>query len=641
MRDENKRMLRIALVSLVCLAMLLPLTQASTTAAVTKTPLDASTIPKYVTNISSVPVYVPTRAIDPQTGLMTDYYTIIATQFQEQILPAGYPKTTVWGYGGIAKDALTGAPLGFIRNSPGPTIEATRGTPVNVAYVNGIYTPYMFASDPTLDWTNPNNMVAPGPEGSINAPAFQPGYAQAQYPVTIATHLHGGETSAKYDGGPFNWVSWNGLHGSDYNTYTRTLRNAQVFHYDNVQAPGTLWFHDHAMGLTRSNVYSGLAAFYMLRDPADTIAPLLPSGKYEVPLAIQDRNFYTDGSLKFPSDPAPNPTYHPYWVPEFFGDAIMVDGVTWPNLNVDQGQYLFKILDGSNARWYNLSMSNSMPFTVIASDENYLQHPVTTTSFMMAPGERYDVLMDFSNITPGTKIIMRNDAAGPFPTGTLVDPNTNAQIMQFTVGSNAGFIPRALPVTSLNPYLIGTFPTLSNPSVYRNMTLKEWEGANGPLMVTLNGQQYSSPISELPHAGATEVWRIVDDTVDGHPIHIHLVNFQVVSRQLINITAYDTAWMALNGGVLPFANATQNIDMTPFLLGSPVGPAPIETGWKDTIQAFPGEVLTIIVKFAPADGTVSYPFDVTQGPDYVWHCHIVDHEDQDMIRPYHVLPAIV
>jgi spore coat protein A len=640
MRDRNKRILRIALVSLVCFAMLLPLTQSSATAAVPKTPLDASTIPKYVTNISSVPVYVPTKVMDPVTHQMTDYYTIIATQFKEQILPAGYPKTTVWGYGGIAKDAITGAPLGFVRNSPGPTIEATRGVPINVAYVNGIYTPYMFATDPTLDWTNPNNMATPGPAGSITAPAFPPGYAQAQYPVTIATHLHGGETAPAFDGGPFNWVSWNGLHGPDYNTYTRTLRNAQVFHYTNEQGPGTLWFHDHAMGLTRSNVYSGLAAFYMLRDPADPIAPLLPSGKYEIPVAIQDRNFYTDGSLMFPSDPAPNPTYHPYWVPEFFGETIMVDGVTWPNVNVDQGQYLFKVLDGSNARWYNLSLSTGGNFTVIANEENYLRSAVKVTSFMIAPGERRDVLVDFTGVAKGTKIILRNDANGPFPDGAPVNVNTNGQIMQFTVTGNpgSGFHPTQNLPAILNPALT-VFPTLTNPSVYRNLTLKEWTGPNGPLMVTIDGQQFSSPMTEMPHVGATEVWRIIDDTIDGHPIHLHLVNFQIISRQAFNMTAYDTAWMALNGGQLPFPIATKNVDLSQYLIGSPVGPAPIEMTWKDTVQALPGEVLTLIVKFAPADSNYpTFPFDVTAGPDLVWHCHIVDHEDQEMIRPYRVIP---
>lgn len=210
-------------------------------------------------------------------------------------------------------------------------------------------------------------------------------------------------------------------------------------------------------------------------------------------------------------------------------------------------------------------------------------------------------------------------------------------IMQFTVTGNAGFTPKTLPGV-LNPSLTN-YPSLdiNAVTVERNLTLKEWNGANGPQMVTLDGQQYSSPISELPHAGATEIWRIIDDTVDGHPIHWHLVNVQVISRQAFNATAYDADWLALNGGQLPFANPTKNVDLNNYLIGSPVAAGPYEQAWKDTVQALPGEVVTVIVKFAPVEGGV-YPFDVTAGPDYVWHCHIIDHEDQDMIRPYHVVP---
>jgi FtsP/CotA-like multicopper oxidase with cupredoxin domain len=206
--------------------------------------------------------------------------------------------------------------------------------------------------------------------------------------------------------------------------------------------------------------------------------------------------------------------------------------------------------------------------------------------------------------------------------------------MQFTVTANPGVPAKTLPGT-LNPSL-STYPSLSAPSVARNLTLKEWEGPNGPEMVTIDGQQYSSPVSELPKVGATEVWRIIDDTADGHPIHWHLVNVQVVQRQAYNQTNYDADWMALNGGQLPFPAATKNVNLDNYLIGSPTPAAPIEQAWKDTVQIHSGEVVTVLVRFAPVAGG-SYPFDVTQGPDYVWHCHIVDHEDQDMIRPFHVV----
>jgi spore coat protein A len=246
------------------------------------------------------------------------------------------------------------------------------------------------------------------------------------------------------------------------------------------------------------------------------------------------------------------------------------------------------------------------------------------------------VLVDFTGIGAGTKIVMLNNAAAPFNTGYVPDLATNGTIMQFTVTANTGFTAKTLPAI-LNPSLT-TFPSLnmSTVTVARNLTLKEWQGPNGPQMVTIDGQQFSSPISEQPRLGATEIWRIIDDTVDGHPIHIHLVNFQVVSRQAYNQSAYDADWLALNGGQLPFPNATKNVNLNNYLIGPAIPAAPIEQAWKDTIQANPGEVVTIIVRFAPAGGG-SYPFNATLGPDYVWHCHIVDHEDQDMMRRFHVV----
>jgi FtsP/CotA-like multicopper oxidase with cupredoxin domain len=235
---------------------------------------------------------------------------------------------------------------------------------------------------------------------------------------------------------------------------------------------------------------------------------------------------------------------------------------------------------------------------------------------------------------------MVNNAPYPYNSGTIPDPNTDGTIMQFTVTGNSGFTAKTLPAI-LNPSLT-TYPSLlmSSVSNYRNLTLKEYTGPGGPLMVTLDGQQYSNPVSETPRLGATEVWRIIDDTIDGHPIHWHLVNVQVISRQAVDMVAYDAAWMALNNDTLPFGNATKNVNLDLYLIGTPTLASPYEQAWKDTVQANPGEVVTIIVRFAPVGGG-SYPFDATAGPDYVWHCHIIDHEDQDMIRPYHILPAVI
>jgi FtsP/CotA-like multicopper oxidase with cupredoxin domain len=199
----------------------------------------------------------------------------------------------------------------------------------------------------------------------------------------MVPHLHGAENPSTSDGGPEQWWTSTGLHGEDYATEQPTDLNAAVYHYPNEQPPGTLWYHDHALGLTRINVFSGLAGYYFLRDPTDQVAPLLPSGKYEVPLAIQDRSFNIDGGLWFPSQGV-NPDIHPYWSPEYFGNTIMVNGAVWPKLDVDRGQYRFRILDASNARFYHLYFTNHMRFTVIGSDDSYLRKPVTVSDLLIA-----------------------------------------------------------------------------------------------------------------------------------------------------------------------------------------------------------------------------------------------------------------
>ena len=598
--------------------------------------LDPGTIPKYVNQLVIPPVYDPTVVTDPETDeVLSHDYLIDMTQFQEQILPAPLPETTVWGYGGVAKDAVTGSPLGYVRNAPGATFEAVRGIPINVKWQNKITQPHMFAVDPTIHWADPNGMGMTMPP----FPAFPPGDPMAQSPVPSVPHLHGGEVQSYYDGHPEAWFTWNGVNGAEYNTYVPTESGSTVFHYPNMQPPTTLWYHDHALGITRINVMSGLAGFYLLRDPADPVAAVLPAGEYEVPLVIQDRSFNLDGSFWFPTEGI-NPDQHPYWNPEFFGNTIMVNGVVWPNLNVDRGQYRFRVLDGSNARFYTLSFSNNMPFTVIGSDGGYLQAPATLNSLTIAPGERADILVDFSGLAPGTNLILQNGANAPFPDGDTPDPMTTGQVMQFTVGDDTGAAPAALP-TTMNPTLPTTltFPTLTSNAPPRVLTLYEMMGANGPLMILLNGQPWHAAITELPRLGSTEDWIIVNLTMDAHPIHLHLTQFQLVSRQAFLAGDYATDWVNLNG-MPPFMMKPTVLQPDAYLLSVPSGPRPNEVGWKDTVQVNPGEVTTIRVRFSPIDGTPSYPFDATAGPGYVWHCHILDHEDNAMMRPYMVVAPV-
>lgn len=584
--------------------------------------LPGTMIPKFVNQLLIPPVYQPTVVTDPITGAVVRHdYTVDVSQFQQQVLPAPLPQTTVWGYGGMVS---TPAGPVYVRNSPAATFEETRGIPARVTWQNNLTGPHLLPVDPTLHWADPNNMGMP----MTPFPAYPPGFPMAQSIVPIVTHLHGAEDRSDSDGNPDAWWTNSGVTGPAY--------SGNVFDYPNAQPATTLWYHDHTLGITRLNTMAGLAGFYLLRDPADTIAPLLPSGQYEVPLAIQDRSYNADGSLWFDSAGI-NPTIHPYWVPEFFGDTIIVNGRAWPNLNVEPRQYRFRVLNGSNARFYSLSLSNRQSFTQIGSDGGYLPAPAVINSLLIAPGERADILVDFSALAPGTRLIMTNDAKAPYPNGAPVDPKTVGKIMQFTVTAAAAVAPATLPAT------LNTMPVLTPNKPVRTLTLNEVMGPGGPTEVLLNGQKWSAPITETPQVGSTEDWQIVNMTADAHPMHLHLVQFQVVSRQAFNLKQYDKDWTALNG-MPPLMAPTIPLAATPYLKGKAALPAPNEQGWKDTVRMNPGEVTTIRVRYAPLDavgaapGLNQYPFDPTVGPGYVWHCHILDHEDNEMMRPLAVTP---
>ncbi len=595
--------------------------------------LDPKNIPKYVNQLSKPPVYKP--CVSKKYGLfgrhnITHSYHVDISEFYQQILPPGMPQTKVWGYGGHIKDEKTGKVM-YSRSAPGATFEAVRGVPVKVKWINKLKGKHLFAVDPTLHWANPNNM----PMNNIPKPwpAFPPGFKNAQFPVPIVTHLHGGENESVDDGYPEAWFTFNGKRGPDFKT--------SKYFYPNKQQSATLWYHDHALGITRLNVYAGLAGFYLLRDNDRSSLDKklsLPSGKYEIPLVIQDRMFHTDGSLLF-NNVGINPDIHPYWVPEFFGDTVMVNGKVWPNLNVDRRQYRFRVLNGSNARFYNLKLSNGITFIQIGSDGGFLPKPVKLTSLLIAPGERADILVDFSQLTPGTKIRLLNEANAPFPDGDSPDPNTVGQIMQFTVPADAlkPKEPKKIP-DKLN-----TIPLLT-PTVKRILTLNEVMGPNGPTMVVLNGQMWMAPISETPRVGSTEEWVIANLTADTHPIHLHLVQFQLLNRQDLDAAGYMKKWEEVNG-MVPLMHPTIEVPVEPFLApGEPIKPDDNELGWKDTIRMNPNQVTRIRVRFAPQDVPVGgvkpgenlYPFDPTTEPGYVWHCHILDHEDNEMMRRYKV-----
>jgi spore coat protein A len=607
----------------------------------TATLLDPNTIPKWSNQLTQAPpIYASNNITDNSGKLIRQDYVVNIKEFEQQLLPTadsngnptGFGSTTVWGFEGEAKDAVTEESLGLVQSTPGGSFEAIRGVPVQVKWVNDLVDtsgnplPNLFAVDPTFMWANPNGIQMPDPS------SLPPGgYPQAQSPVPISMHLHGGEVPSTSDGNPNAWWTPNGLHGPAYNTEESTDVDSAVFKYPNEQQATTLWYHDHAMGITRLNVMSGLAGFYLLRSPDDQVAQYLPKREFEVPLAIQDRNFLPDGSLYYSSEGTYS-AMHPYWNPTFLGNTIMVNGLVWPNMDVKQGQYRLRILDGSNSRFYTLRFSNGMPFTQIGSDGGYLKTPVTLTSLVISPGERVDLLVDFSNVASGEKVVLQNSD----PALTSSEKQNVGQIMQFTVGNTIGFSPQNLP-SELNPTLNGNFPNLPSPTRDRTLTLVEQGTAPNTVAMLLDGLPYDAPATEKPQDGTTEEWIIVNPTMDSHPIHLHLVQFQLVERQTLSSMQYLNDWEKLNGN-LPLSQTAKNVDLNRYLGGQPIKPAANEQCWKDTIQADAGMVTVIRVRFAPQDGS-SYGFDPTGGSGYVWHCHVLEHEDNSMMRPLIIVAA--
>ena len=544
---------------------------------------------------------LPVPGAMPMAG--PNYYEIGVWQIQQQ-LHSQLPPTTLYGYGTSQATA----------SYPGATIVAQKGVPISIRWTNHLTGPHIleYAFDPTIP------------------------RAQTTTGVPITTHVHGAEVEPQSDGGPMTWFTAGFAEkGEDW--------QKEVLTYANNQLPATIWYHDHAFGFTRHNVYAGLAGFYVITDPATEPAGL-PSGPYDIGLAIQDRMFTTDGQLWYPNEGETE--IHPVWIPEFFGDVILVNGKVWPYLNVEPRKYRFRILEGANARFFSLALVDPVTgapgpaFHQIASDGGYLAEPVILNDpadphsprLVMAPGERAEVIIDFSGYAPGAELVLRNNAKAPFPNGESADPQTVGQIMMFRV------VPLTSPDNSVIPQTLATVNSLSNPSVTRVMTLNEIMSEGGPIGALLNGMTFHGDATEYPVLGSTEMWEVVNMTGDTHPIHLHLVQFQLLNRQKINRNRYDHAFMQANPE-LP-AHDYVPVPVEPYLKGKPM-PAPAnERGWKDTFRMNPGEVTRILVRFAPQDESPSFSFDATAEPGYVWHCHILEHEENDMMRPYHlVLPG--
>jgi len=651
--------------------------------------LDPTTIPKYRSSLT-IPPAMPKTSVLPG-GI--DYYEIAVRQFQQQILPAGMPATTVWGYGSVNHPGTF--------SYPARTVEAQADRPVRVKWINdlkdssGRFLPHLFPIDQTLHWANPPQDCIDGTHQTDCR-----GKSQARYtgPVPIITHLHGSHVNPDSDGYPEAWYLPNANNipagfakrGSKFDQIPGApdVPGAALFQYRNDQRATTLWFHDHSLGMTRANVQAGPAGFYLIRGGPDDLPNIFlpspapkegdPAGRryHEIPIVIQDRSFNANGSLFFPGNRAffeglnkpgapeqfpgagvldvpfiPQPAVggrsdvSPIWNPEFFANTMVVNGKTWPVLEVEKMRYRLRFLNGSDSRFLILKMvtgdptarpaASALPFWQIGTEGGFLPAPVRLETLLIALAERADVIVDFSNLAVGTEVFLINEGPDePFGGGVagvdfpFADPGTTGQVMKFKVvprqSLDISLPPEALPL----PRLVNLGPA----SNVRKLGINEFESQTvfvttrpdgsvvfdrrsttpfGPTSASLGTvsaaglslpKMWGDPISENPGLG-TEIWEIHNFTADAHPIHVHQTMFQVVNRQRL---ATD-------------ADGITTQPATP--VGSPIPPEVWETGFKDTVIVYPGQLARIKV-FFDIPGL------------YVWHCHILSHEDNEMMRPF-------
>ncbi|MFZ4434391.1 MAG: multicopper oxidase family protein [Microthrixaceae bacterium] len=535
----------------------------------------------------------------------------------------------------------------------GPTIEAKKGVPVRLNVTNSLgQHPLANFVDTQVMGTEVTDAAAP--RGAV--------------------HLHGAHSEAAQDGLP---------------TDTFGPGQAHSYKYGNDQDATTLWYHDHSWGVTRLQVTAGLAGQYWLRDQYDTGSadnPLrLPTGNYEMPLTLQDRAFNADGSLAYPIGPhcgmSGLPADYPnQWSPESFGDVATVNGVVEPNLTVDKGVYRFHMLNGSNARFYDLQLrrigtdglptADFLPLQVIGSDGGLLNTPASMGHVLIAPGERYDVLIDFSALTTGARYRFENSALAPYPDGGDYEIH---EIMQFTVGKKLGTTrkvpatlrggknqPALVPVASATS--LGAAPVANTRTVFLNEIVNSEVDpgpADEPVHVMMGNQFYADDITmqprsqqvENPAVNSVEVWEIVNTTGDAHPVHLHLTQFRVLNRQDVatDPVTGETTYLGELGNGLPFPNAAGTgpwpaPSASPYVVGDPRGPEADEVGWKDVVIAYPNTVTRIVVPFGGRAAGIPAPYDGDKKGaavqrftgNYVFHCHILEHEDNDMMSPLRV-----
>jgi len=643
--------------------------------------LDPVTLPKFQTPLL-IPPQMPRANILRSGKKLIDYYEISMKQFQQQVLPAGLPKTTVWGYG-PAKALSRRAPM--IYNAPSLTIEANWNVPVRIKWINdlkdanGNYLPHLLPVDPTLHWANPPG----GLTDRDMRPTFTSTPGSYTGPVPMVSHVHGavdvgdesdGYAEAWYLPAANNIPAGYATEGTWYDFFKGKAAAAHrvnwgpgfaTFQYPNKNRASTIWYHDHTLGMTRLNVYAGPAGFFIIRGgPAGDAAvrdsrngkrAILPGPApseidqvvrnrtfFEIPIAIQDRSFNTDGSLYYPDTRAffdgvagpytPDTDLSPIWNPEFFGNMMMVNGNTWPFQTVQKRRYRLRFLNGCDSRFLILDFRNIPGVEVwqIGNEGGFLAAPVNITAnhgnqLPLGLAERADMIVDFTNVPVGNYILGNIGPDEPFGGGIpdvdfpAADPSATGQIMQFNVvpavAKDYTTPPMFLTLPAITPLPPETF---TRPlALVEEMSMFFADSPAAALLGTVDGdpnvapgvwikKMWMEPVTENPAVGTTEVWEIYNATADAHPMHVHEVVFEVVNRQPIFVDE-------ING----------TVQVVPGSVAQP--PEPWETGFKDTVTAYPGQVTRIRAQFN------------TPG-QFAWHCHIVSHEDNEMMRPYRIGP---
>ncbi len=453
------------------------------------------------------------------------------------------PPTRLWSYGGSV---------------PGPTIEVAKGQPVLIEWVNHLPEKHFLPIDHTL----------------CGADASVPD-------VRTVTHVHGARVPPESDGNPDEWF---------------TRDHSATYRYPNDQEAATLWYHDHAMGLERLNHYAGLFGMFLVRDEIEA-ALELPSGPFELPLVICDRLFDEAGQLIYPDSGFPEAP----WVSEVYGDVMLVNGKLFPFLEVEPRSYRLRVVNASNARFLYLALTNGHSFQQIGTDQGLLAAPVELEKLTLGPAERADLILDFSALA-GANVVLKSQAF---------------ELMQFRVKAGAPAkktilprqlreLPRLSASTAKKTRLLTINEYQDLPVVGKPTCSPRPDGGSPRMLMLLNAARWHEPVTEKVTLGEIEIWGFLNLTEDSHPIHLHLVRFQILDRQQFDVDDY-----LLRGKVT--------------LLGKPVPASPDEAGWKDTVRADPGLLTRIIIRF---EGYVGR---------YVWHCHLLEHAANEMMRPFEVL----